>query len=515
MKRPVLLRTAAALTAAVLILLACPLGAFSADAETVEYEITDADKQWYDAAAPEYTISTKGELAFFAELAKTNSFAGKTVRLGADIVWNDGEADAFGFTAAPGTRLTGWNPIGPGTSNPFQGVFDGQGHTISGIYIKSNAQNMGLFGVIKNSTIRDLKLSDCYIELYKDGEPNPSWAGIVASQSWGDNIMSGIVVTNSYLLGDIAESSYLGALVGCAASASGKNEYKNCSFTGAIRGKDAVGGLIGLVRNKKTAVITNCVCDADITAATDCGGIVGRLCGNCELRNTFFLGTVTCDTAGKSAGLCYLEKKDQGGTAQVDPSTALFADCYTQSDLAPVASAPGESKYDVSAGYDGAEPAPYALLGTDADAAALAALFKPLTEVSGTQSVYTAAAQEYTADGKRGARLVAAVRDIGQAKYAGFNISVMTSGGRLDLGNMYCTQIFGVLEERGGAATMTATSLGAGHLFALSFRGIPEEGCAIFVATPFTGTGPSSPAYGRTSVAVFINGYAVCFCDCR
>ena len=515
MKKPVLLRTAAALTAAVLALLACPLGAVFAAAETVDCEITDADKAWYDAAAAEYTISTKGELAFFAELARTNSFAGKTVKLGADIVWNEGEADQFGFNAAPGVQLTTWNPIGPGTSNPFQGVFDGQGHTISGIYVKSNKQNMGLFGVVKNSTIRNLKLSDCYIELYKEGDPNPSWAGIVVSQSWGDNVMSGIIVNNSYILGDVAESSYLGALVGCAASASGTNEYKNCSFTGAIRGKDAVGGLIGLVRNKKTVALTNCVCDAVIMAATDCGGIIGRLCGNCELKNTHFFGSITCDAAGKSAGLCYLEKKDQGGTAQSDPSTALFTDCYTQRDLTPVASAPGESNFDVSVGFDGGEPVLYGLLGTDADAAALAGLFRPLAAEIGNQTLYTAAAQEYTADGKRGARLVAAVKEIGQAKYAGFNVGIMTAGGKLDLGNMYCTQIFGVLEARGGAASMTAAALNAGHLFALSFKGIPEDGCAIFVAAPFTGTDPSSLTLGRTSVAVFINGSAACFCGCN
>ena len=515
MNKTLTIRTAAVLMAAILAVFVCPFAPAYAEDESVPYEITDADKLWDAAAAAEYTISTQGELAFFAELAKTNNFSGKTVKLGADIVWNEGEADAFGFNAAAGTLLTGWNPIGPGTSNPFQGVFDGQGHTISGIYIKSNKQNMGLFGVIKNSTIRNLKISNCYIELYKEGEPNPSWAGIVASQSWGDNIMSGIVVTDCYLMGDTAESSYLGALVGCAASASGTNEYKNCSFTGAIRGKDAVGGLIGLVRNKKTVAITSCVCDAEITAVTDCGGIVGRLCGNCELRNTFFFGTVICETAGKSAGLCYLEKKDQGGTAQLDPSTALFADSYTQSDLAPVASAPGESNYDVSVGYDGADPTPYGLLGTDADAAALAALFKPLAAGSGNSALYTAAAQEYTADGKRGARLVAAVKDIGQAKYAGFNIGIMKAGGRLDLGNMYCTQIFGILEARGGADLMTAAALNVGHLFALSFKGIPEDGCAIFVATPFTGTDPSALTVGRTSVAVFINGSAACFSDCR
>lgn len=515
MKKTLTIRAAAVLMAAILAVFACPFAPAWAEDEPVPFEITDADKQWYDASAAEYTISTKGELAFFAELAKTNNFAGKTVKLGADIIWNEGEASALGFTPASGAQLTAWTPIGPSTSNPFQGVFDGQGHTISGIYVKSNKQNIGLFGVVKNSTIRNLKVANCYFELYKEGEPNPSWAGVVVSQSWGDNSMSGIAVTDCFIMGDIAESSYLGALVGCAASASGTNEYRDCSFTGAIRGKDAVGGLIGLVRNKKTVVITNCVCAADITAATDCGGIIGRLCGNCELRNTHFFGSIACDTAGKSAGLCYLEKKDQGGTAQADSSTALFADCFTQRDLSPAVSAPGESNFDVSVGFDGGEPAAYGLLGTDADKAALDALFRPLAAEAGTPTVYTAAAQEYTSDGKRGARLVAAVKDIGQAKYAGFNIGIMKSGGKLDLGNMYCSQIFGLLEEKGGAASLTASALSAGHLFALSFKGIPENGSAIFVATPFTGADKANLTRGTTSIAVYIGGSLACFCVYR
>ncbi|MBP5271306.1 MAG: hypothetical protein ILO42_10150, partial [Clostridia bacterium] len=94
---------ASVLLAAIFLLGLIPAGIpVSAEEEFTDYVVAPEDTGWYDAAASEYTISTKGELAFFATLAKTNNFAGKTVKLGADIVWTEGEASSLGFTPAPG-----------------------------------------------------------------------------------------------------------------------------------------------------------------------------------------------------------------------------------------------------------------------------------------------------------------------------------------------------------------------------------------------------------------------------
>ena len=71
------------------------------------------------------------------------------------------------------TELTEWTPIGQGKAtgspsyntltNPFTGVFDGQGFTIKGIRWTFNVENEtthlhGLFGAIKDATIKNLKL---------------------------------------------------------------------------------------------------------------------------------------------------------------------------------------------------------------------------------------------------------------------------------------------------------------------------------------------------------------------
>jgi hypothetical protein len=60
--------------------------------------------------------------------------------------------------------LTVWQPIGT-LLNAFSGIFDGQGHSISGIYIDDKTQeNVGLFGVTApDAVIKNLGVTDSYI----------------------------------------------------------------------------------------------------------------------------------------------------------------------------------------------------------------------------------------------------------------------------------------------------------------------------------------------------------------
>mgnify|MGYP003298618202 CR=1 FL=1 len=56
----------------------------------------------------------------------TKDFAGKTIKLGKDIVVNKDVKNP----------TSNWTQIG-NTNKPFAGTFDGQGHTISGVYCYS------------------------------------------------------------------------------------------------------------------------------------------------------------------------------------------------------------------------------------------------------------------------------------------------------------------------------------------------------------------------------------------
>jgi len=86
-------------------------------------------------------------LAGFGKLVNEgNSFEGKKIKLGRNIVLND-IANMENWENAPPKNV--WTPIGT-NNNAFRGTFDGDGHVISGVYINNpTSDNRGLFGCIE------------------------------------------------------------------------------------------------------------------------------------------------------------------------------------------------------------------------------------------------------------------------------------------------------------------------------------------------------------------------------
>jgi hypothetical protein len=108
-----------------------------------------ADTSWYvgHETASEYELSTAEQLAGLAQLVNGgNAFAGKKVTLAGDI---DLGGEGGGHS---------WTPIGtyiPRNSKPFNGTFDGKGHSISGLYINEpNENNQGFFGTVQGKRIK-------------------------------------------------------------------------------------------------------------------------------------------------------------------------------------------------------------------------------------------------------------------------------------------------------------------------------------------------------------------------
>ena len=111
-----------------------------------------ANIDWYTEDGDEFIISTEEELYGLVKLSKYYDFSGQTIKLGADIVINDGNAKDW-VKKAPAKR---WYPV-----DGFSGTFDGQGHSISGVYAYGADTAMGLFANTKmNCVIKDLKVRD-------------------------------------------------------------------------------------------------------------------------------------------------------------------------------------------------------------------------------------------------------------------------------------------------------------------------------------------------------------------
>lgn len=154
---------------------------------------TTVNTDWYDASKDTFEINTAAQLAGLAALVNFagddyDDFDGKTIKLTADIDLGDKE----------------WTPIGNTSDMKFAGTFDGQGHTISGLYINNSSQYQGLFGYIDSSAI-----------------------------------VQNLIVTGSVT----TSSTHAGGIVG--ASPRNRGNVQNCGFSGTVTARDTNGGVIG------------------------------------------------------------------------------------------------------------------------------------------------------------------------------------------------------------------------------------------------------------------------------
>lgn len=117
-------------------------------------------------------------------------------------------------TSKAASVFTPWQPIGT-TENPYQGTFDGQGHTISGLYIDDNTtNNVGLFGnVASEAVIKNLGVTDSYIA----GNEN---VGAICGKSEG-------TVVNCYTVSEVKGSKNVNPLVGAKGTAA---VVENCYY---------------------------------------------------------------------------------------------------------------------------------------------------------------------------------------------------------------------------------------------------------------------------------------------
>jgi len=177
-------------------------------------------------------ISTAQELKSVADnVKKGNTYEGKNIVLRQDIDLSSVCGASIGDLAVE----ISWDSIGD-KERSFNGTFDGNNHTISGLYINSsNSDCIGLFGhmgekaVIKNLTV------DGYIGA--DADRNESYyVGAIAGRNEG-------VIENCYNKADISVSGSMivGGIVG-----DNNGTIRKCSNSGVIStDKYLAGGICG------------------------------------------------------------------------------------------------------------------------------------------------------------------------------------------------------------------------------------------------------------------------------
>ncbi len=238
-------------------------------------------------------ISTAAQLALLAENVNGGtSYAGQYIKLTADI-------DLDGKD---------WTPIGGGTAKKsFQGIFDGDGHTIRNLSVTGTTNlNFGLFGQITNATIKNLHLTDAVVTA-GDTTGNLVVGGLVGKMISG-SVLSGCSFNGTVTTSGTDNNRYVGALVGWYVTSSGQQggEIVNCFSTGTItlNQKARVGGLVGIAYDTTNGgntelTIKNSYCAMNITGATVSGvqaaGLVANLSSSAiglTIENSFFAGTI-------------------------------------------------------------------------------------------------------------------------------------------------------------------------------------------------------------------------------
>ena len=176
-----------------------------------------------------------------------------------------------------GPDIGSWNPIGSyvyedGTKKTipaYGGVFDGNGHTISGMYCEREDNNGGLFYEIEYGEVRDLTITDSRV--YCEGKNTPAYHGILSGYMERGGTVSNVTVTDSCVV-EVPNGVCLGGLIG---EVRRDVTIENCSSACTVIGNGNLGGICGSI--EEGVVISGCVNTGEITGEKLVGGIVGEM----------------------------------------------------------------------------------------------------------------------------------------------------------------------------------------------------------------------------------------------
>ena len=232
-----------------------------------------------------YQIADGAQLARFAAMVNgtldgTQQNTAACGKLTADILLNDISNWENWNESTKG--LNTWTPIGSG-SQPFAGTLDGDGHSVSGIYINSTANHPGLVGYLEEGgTLQNLGVKASYI---KGGY---SVGGLCGWNYFGN-------VTNCYNAGSVTGTgSYVGGVCGM-----NDGTVTNCYNSGTVAGSSQVGGVCGL----NYATVTNCYNSGTVAGSSQVGGVCGL--NYATVTNCYNAGNVT-GTGDHVGGVCGL-----------------------------------------------------------------------------------------------------------------------------------------------------------------------------------------------------------------
>lgn len=245
-----------------------------------------------------YQISTAEQLKLFRDIV--NGAGGQTQNRGAYAV----------LTANIDLNNEPWTPIGnytEGNQIYYEGTFDGGGHTISGLNVTGEFVYAGLFGTVKDGTIKSLTVA---------GKVSPSNSqcivgGIVgyASNAVIKNCSNHCSVTGhtTSIIGGIAGFNSSGAIIDCY----------NVGTISGINYAEAIGGIVG----SNSGTISNCYNVGTVSNDTSVGEIAGH--NNGTVENCYYLAGTNLNAVGQNNSNGNITKTESKTAANFANGTVL------------------------------------------------------------------------------------------------------------------------------------------------------------------------------------------------
>ena len=312
---------------------------------TVSANLTIIDWKGSGTQGDPYIIMYRSQLDLLAERVNSgNEYDQTYFKLGADIdyphitAWNDATSTENNFTVIGDVyhEIYGyWN------THMFNGVFDGDGHTISGIRIYRNGgthadENQGLFGYVdQNGIVKNVTLSDVRITA-------ASYAGGIAGVN-SNGTIENCHVTGTVAIHAVVDCDLHGGIVGFNENGTVRDctSAATLSMAAGLTECDYYGGIVGFnYEFEGNVTVENCLAvGVTVNANYYAGAIFGFTeTGNNNCYNNYYYG---CDANGNTSNIgfgggdisdnnfavpCYKLSLPTGLTARDDVDNELI--CY-------------------------------------------------------------------------------------------------------------------------------------------------------------------------------------------
>ncbi len=239
-----------------------------------------------------FEISTAEQLRDFAN-AVNEGYTTANAVLTADITLTDAN----------------WTPIGKENACMYEGIFDGQGHTISGLQCSVTSGDVaGLFGVIGSSgVVKNVGIANSNVAVVVTATDKLVYAGGLCGHNAGtiENCWNSGNVSASSNGSDTTSGAYAGGLCGW-----NYGIIRNCWNSGAVKAESTIVSIAGGLCGHNAGTIENCWNSGNVSDTSSfVGGVCGVTSSASNITNSYWLAGAADYGIGNPYGNTNAESK--------------------------------------------------------------------------------------------------------------------------------------------------------------------------------------------------------------